>query len=787
MAAQYSDQRRMDWLSHRRVGMAHAVIDRDSEGSEHARKQHLIDLLSGQIRRVPWLRFLWFPILSTVVGVELAHGLGWSPIVMLAMGLVFGVAGWRTQRAAFVVEAIIVTASLGGFVAKILAGYSGPFSLGAFVALMLASFVIVMVVWPRRKNAASAVDGAAMAVTGLFFAGVDKTIPFDIDLTKKILGGTEDNGLWLLTASTIGRGGTVDFLGGVSHVEPLMSFLLSSVGIFTQGHSLFFGNSIFVTYLIGMGFVGLVTAGPVVAFCGDVARWRAIVVWGLVFLLTQSAAGMVMEQGHLVAVWVILGILVLFAMYFDGVEQDGLKRRDLVRYLLLFCIVAVGVAQMWFALLPIIGLLVLLVLLRSVPLLVPPAAAIWVRAVVLLGAAYAIVHQIQTQGDLAHFKTILGYEGGTADFNPIYVVVGLLGVAALVFFWAPTPSVISRRFQIVVCALLAYGTSIVLVDLWFNGGIHYGARKLSFFIVTVIIAISLPFVMRLRIRSVALIGLVFVVVLLGIIIGPLATTATRSWVRAGQEPGWLVPAVTAARSASVSPPAGGASLGVCLGGSDAWYKYFCGRYFTAMLGRNTMLFALILDGNLSDDRVQQMADSGELSHAVVLLAGPPSTSGPEFDFIMGAGQVYDEQGNLLDVHNPAVMHERRRVAVKDTRWAKPAQTLVDALLAKPPAQGVSEIICYGSDPAESSACSFFATEQLGKKSSGLMDGLVTGAEQTVLDAKAAGTLDDVVILVLDLPPKEDLLPYQKVLFASVEAVYQATPSGGLRRVPDSSW
>ncbi len=64
---------------------------------------------------------------------------------------------------------------------------------------------------------------------------------------------------------------------------------------------------------------------------------------------------------------------------------------------------------------------------------------------------------------------------------------------------------------------------------------------------------------------------------------------------------------------------------------------------------------------------------------------------------------------------------------------------------------------------------------------------LTGAEQTVLDAKAAGTLDDVVILVLDLPPKEDLLPYQKVLFASVEAVYQATPAGGLRRVPDSSW
>ncbi len=64
---------------------------------------------------------------------------------------------------------------------------------------------------------------------------------------------------------------------------------------------------------------------------------------------------------------------------------------------------------------------------------------------------------------------------------------------------------------------------------------------------------------------------------------------------------------------------------------------------------------------------------------------------------------------------------------------------------------------------------------------------LTGAEQTVLDAKAAGTLDDVVILALDLPPKEDLLPYQKVLFSSVEAIYQVTPSGGLRRVPDSSW
>ncbi len=250
---------------------------------------------------------------------------------------------------------------------------------------------------------------------------------------------------------------------------------------------------------------------------------------------------------------------------------------------------------------------------------------------------------------------------------------------------------------------------------------------------------------------------------------------------------WAVPARSVITALDGASPESDITKIVCYGG-DVAEMVSCSAQLTGLLpkGQTTHLSELASgDGAY----VTQASRGGALRQVTVVLLDPTKMANVwQWAVVARAGQVYDRQGVLLDTRAVAALVRRGKwLAVKDTRWAKPAQALVDALLAKPPDQGVSEIICYGADPVESTVCSFFATEQLGKQSSGLMDGLVTGAEQTVLDAKAAGTLDDVVILALDLPPKEDLLPYQKVLFSSVEAIYQVTPAGGLRRVPDSSW
>ncbi len=250
---------------------------------------------------------------------------------------------------------------------------------------------------------------------------------------------------------------------------------------------------------------------------------------------------------------------------------------------------------------------------------------------------------------------------------------------------------------------------------------------------------------------------------------------------------WAVPARSVITALDGAAPDSGITKIVCYGG-DVAEMVSCSAQLTGLLpkGQTTHLSELASgDGAY----VTQASRGGALQRVAVVLLDPTKvTNFWQWVVVARAGKVYDRQGVLLDARAVAALVQGGKLlVVKDTRWTQPAQALVDALLVKPPDPGVSEIICYGSDPAEASACSYFATEQLGKKSSALPDGLVTGAEQTVLYAKAAGTLDDVVILALDLPPKEDLLPYQKVLFESVEAVYQPTPSGGLRRVPDSSW
>ncbi len=375
-------------------------------------------------------------------------------------------------------------------------------------------------------------------------------------------------------------------------------------------------------------------------------------------------------------------------------------------------------------------------------------------------------------------------EGGTQVFDGLLLVLVVVGVAAVQFLPSASDESIAR-FARMLTLVLGYITAVYLLGSLLEFGFGgYGPKKLTYVLGWVLIVGLVALAARIPLRGRSFYGVLVVLVFGSLVWGGTGVLVARAWPGTGAQPGWapIVQSVIATQKAHGENRVLG-----CLS-ADSWETYMCSRWAESMTSTGSGSYgpyrgAVVTNGDVASV-VRGLVDSGAIAQAGLIVLSIPPTRW-SLDLIAGAGQVYDSSGQPVDGHTPNTPW--RWGLVKDTRWAKPTKALVDALLAKPPVQGVSEIICYGSDPAELSACSYFATEQLGKKSSALPDDLVTGAEQTVLDAKAAGTLDDVVILVLDLPPKEDLLPYQKVLFASVEAVYQATPAGGLRRVPDSSW
>ncbi len=758
--------------------------------------------LRARILRVPRATlvrcFFWLALL-TVFGATFNLTV-WLQIILAVFFVVATIRGADTST---VVILGLATVGLSGLVFVGIPQLFSVFGFGTVLELwaslpsritllIITIFCAVIVLWlsQQRSNYTTIRDelvGWSLAL-GMTVYGY-RHFANRSDLLIQLLPA-EDNQAWVRIANALGPGGTLGSDTGFTFQQGYTVPLLLRDGI-GGGSGLDGGSSVFALYWMLMILSPFVVGAIFAGIPHRTNFSHLIQILASVFLI--GGLQQYFSNGHLAAAGATIAMIGGCAIF--RFTDTAANRRRLIP--LIFG-VAVLPGLTWYpaAGYTLVLLCVVIAWCRASKMI--SRAQVVVLVVGCLCSATLFVYLMtglsptSIQSGISSVQGLLSLAGG----SPVLSISLLATITIIALFTVVLKSnlpVLRISEFIALVPIIQALAVLVIVYLIQSSPSSYGVQKLEFSLYLSIIVASLFIIAHLSLeRRQEVLIFATIGLLMFTLSGEIGGAVSRAWPAYPAAPAWLPPleaAVAKQRLVGATPvPI------TCLSG-DPYTSYICSRWSEGLVGIDSysdqryLTAAYLLAGpDESTLRVKELIQRGANERLDALVIDSGGLVQPWQLGVMSSWRTtYVTTGDGTVQAGATDVQRVKWLAVKDARWAQPAQDLVDALLAKPPDQGVSEIICYGSDPAESSACSFFATEQLGKQSSTLPDGLVTEAEQTVLDAKAAGTLDDVVILALDLPLKKDLLPYQKVLFSSVEAIYQVTPAGGLRRVPDSSW
>ena len=719
---------------------------------------------------------------AVILMVVMSIALRWDLLFVVIAGASFGLSTWLTRSITRAMICLFAAFGLFGLVYSIVASVMPTvvndvrlsWSVGAIIvwALVVACALCSRQTSSKSEFSAAEMLGCWVAVAMALFVAVK------IDYSHSLLSllvHVEDNQAWVATTTQLHAAGGITTFNVLGPIIPTLEGVLLA----QQRDGISMYNSTFSAYALAMILLPVVVFG---LFRQPANRSRlGVIGFGLVATLWAYALPVLLfsSYGHLSAILVFLGLLVAVgAVVFEEVDLWSIP---LVGGAIFF----MGAA--WFPIAPLGACLLVIFSVsywrrvgRRGRLVIAVVAVLVMLALV---AQVALVLNVRLGDGLgkvrAGLTSVYGSTGGTAAVDGLLLV---LIIAAVVVFglrtqWLDGPA---HRLWVMCMVAFAYVVTVLTGAFLLKTISGYGPVKLQYLVGWAVLILLIAIAARLRLERSAVTAVLLGLVLLGFAIGGTGALVAGRWPGTGSNPSWLaaVEAVGNADDVLVSRSIG------CFS-SDKWQAYMCTRWVAGVIAAGDGVFLgyrLRVVNELDPAAaVNSLVESGQLANSGVIVLDPPHPDHTwGWRLINAVGVVYDGTGRVTREGSNGAKGGWANTG--DVRWAKPGEAVVEAIRASPQSSGVQQIICYGSDPDETVSCSEFATHQLGGTTTQLLPGLKTGAEGAVDTALADGSLNRVVLLLLDLPAHEDLLPYQQRLFASVRSVYKVSPDGSITLV-----
>lgn len=585
-------------------------------------------------------------LLFALIGIAMA----WSVIFIVIAALGFALCTWLAGSLAR--GLICVIASIG-LLAALLA-LASKFIPGIFSSVGVDWGVVFVIWWAvalagsgafRRSGVESGfglaeIAGCGMSIVIAAFLAVK--LDFHSDLLPFLLHA-EDNAAWvsLTTQAAADPSLGANFAGALGPVMPLLLGLLHGA----QQSDVPAQTATFAAYALAVVFTPLI-ASSLLRGLKDRPPLVILAFAAIVFAWAYHLPALLYAQfGHLSATWAFLSVLLITSfVMFDRFSVWALP-------------IGIGLVAFlggaWFPIAPLAACL-------AAALCIPLAKSSGRGPRIAIGAFFVlalifILIQPEALGislgsglsGLSGVKGLYLAGGGTAELDPLLLLITLAGVVALASVVATRDKSLQGLSALLIGFLVYIAAIYALSDL-LQIEIGYGVKKLTFVlgfaVLTALIASLARFPLDRRTTIAVLVALSVGV----LVYGGGNDLLGRKWPGDETYPSWLA----GVQKVIASQPASGARPIACVG-ADQLVAYACTRWAGALTPAGDSTFfgyrsEILIGGTEANRLVNELGSTGVLASGDIIVLNPPAKNVPwSYTMVREGGRVFGPTGTLL--------------------------------------------------------------------------------------------------------------------------------------------